>query len=128
MTAPVVHAVGAAIEAVDVAAYQVAAWDEQGFGSMKIKVGRDKLADPGRVKLVRSVAGPSVELMADVTRCGGITSLLRIEGLCKTRNLPSSAYCAPAASAHACCAMAGLGLEFKRDEAEPQRVSSGGGS
>jgi len=149
---------------------------------MKIKVGRDKVADPGRIDVVRSVAGPNVELMvdgngaytpqealhwagsfreqgvtyfeeplssqdlhgladlrrrapaglaiaageygwnlpyfqqmldagavhilqADVTRCGGITNLLRIDGLCKARNLPFSAHCAPAVSAHACCAM-----------------------
>ena len=44
-------------------------------------------------------------LQADVTRCGGITNLLRIDGLCKARCLPFSAHCAPAISAHACCAM-----------------------
>jgi L-alanine-DL-glutamate epimerase-like enolase superfamily enzyme len=44
-------------------------------------------------------------LQADVTRCGGITNLLRVDGLCKARNLPFSAHCAPAISAHACCAM-----------------------
>ena len=42
---------------------------------------------------------------ADVTRCGGITNLLRIDGLCKARSMPFSAHCAPAISAHACCAM-----------------------
>jgi L-alanine-DL-glutamate epimerase-like enolase superfamily enzyme len=161
---------------------QVGQWAGQGCRSMKIKVGRDKLADPGRVELVREIAGPEVELMvdgngaytppeallwgqtfrdqgvtcfeepissqdlaglaevrrrapaglaiaageygwnlpyyqrmleagavhivqADVTRCGGITNLLRIDGLCKARNLPFSAHCAPAISAHACCAM-----------------------
>jgi L-alanine-DL-glutamate epimerase-like enolase superfamily enzyme len=161
---------------------QVKEWSDAGFRSMKIKVGRDKLADPARVELVRSVAGPHVEVMvdgngayteqeallwaycfrdqgvtyfeeplssqdldglaevrsrapaglsiaageygwnlpyfhqmlaaravhilqADVTRCGGITNMLRIDGLCKARNLPFSAHCAPAISAHACCAM-----------------------
>jgi L-alanine-DL-glutamate epimerase-like enolase superfamily enzyme len=161
---------------------QVRTWADQGFSSMKIKVGRDKLADPGRIDVVRSVAGPNVELMvdgngayapqeallwaerfhdqgvsyfeepvssqdlhglaelrqrapaglsiaageygwnlpyfqqmldadavhilqADVTRCGGITNLLRIDGLCKARNLPFSAHCAPAVSAHVCCAI-----------------------
>ena len=44
-------------------------------------------------------------LQADVTRCGGITNLLRIDGLCKARCMPFSAHCAPAISAHACCAM-----------------------
>jgi L-alanine-DL-glutamate epimerase-like enolase superfamily enzyme len=161
---------------------QARTWADQNFSSMKIKVGRDKLADPGRLELVRSVAGPNVELMvdgngaysaqdallwaerfrdqgvtyfeeplssqdlegladvrrrapaglavaageygwnlpyfhqmldagavhilqADVTRCGGITNLLRVDGLCQARNLPFSAHCAPAVSAHACCAM-----------------------
>jgi L-alanine-DL-glutamate epimerase-like enolase superfamily enzyme len=50
-------------------------------------------------------AGAVGILQADVTRCGGITNLLRIDGLCKARNLPFSAHCAPAISAHACCAM-----------------------
>ena len=143
---------------------------------MKIKVGRDAVADPRRVALVRSVAGDDVEVMvdangandpqdavlwaqryrefgvtyfeepvssddlaglayvrdrapaglavaageygwnlpyfqrmldagavhilqADVTRCGGITNMLRVDGLCKARSLPSSAHCAPAISA-----------------------------
>ncbi|HZU60344.1 MAG TPA: enolase C-terminal domain-like protein [Solirubrobacteraceae bacterium] len=162
---------------------QVQGWVERGFRSVKIKVGRDSDADPERVALVRSVAGPDVEVMvdangantpaeaavwakryreefgvtyfeepvssddlaglayvrdhapaglavaageygwnlpyfhrmlaahavhilqADVTRCGGITNLLRVDGLCKARCLPFSAHCAPAISAHACCAM-----------------------
>jgi L-alanine-DL-glutamate epimerase-like enolase superfamily enzyme len=44
-------------------------------------------------------------LQADVTRCGGITNLLRVDGLCKARNMRFSAHCAPAISAHACCGM-----------------------
>ena len=50
-------------------------------------------------------AGAVHILQADVTRCGGITNLLRLDGLCKARCLPFSAHCAPAISAHACCAM-----------------------
>ena len=44
-------------------------------------------------------------LQADVTRCGGITGLLRMDALCRSRSLPFSAHCAPAISAHACAAM-----------------------
>jgi L-alanine-DL-glutamate epimerase-like enolase superfamily enzyme len=161
---------------------QVREWIERGFRSVKIKVGRDKVMDPGRVEIVRQVGGPDIEVMvdgngayapqdallwaqrfadqgvtyfeepvssqdldglaevrsrapagmaiaageygwnlpyfeqmldagavhvlqADVTRCGGVTNLLRVDGLCKARNLPFSAHCAPAVSAHACCAM-----------------------
>jgi L-alanine-DL-glutamate epimerase-like enolase superfamily enzyme len=162
---------------------QIEGWVQDGFRSMKIKVGRDAKADPDRVALVRTVAGDDVEVMvdangantpseavewaklygeeygvsyfeepvssddlhglryvrerapagmaiaageygwnlpyfhqmleaeavhilqADVTRCGGITNMLRIDGLCKARCLPSSAHCAPAISAHVCSAM-----------------------
>ncbi len=55
-------------------------------------------------------------LQADVTRCGGITNLLRVDGICKGRQVPFSAHCAPAISAHACCAMeALLHLEYFHD-------------
>ncbi|MBV9167928.1 MAG: hypothetical protein JO321_08220 [Solirubrobacterales bacterium] len=104
-------------------------------------------------------AGAVHILQADVTRCGGITNMMRVDGLCKARCLPSSAHCAPAISAHACCAMEtnihieyffdhyriegmlfdgtlapnggmltpdrnrpGLGLEFKRSDAERYRA------
>lgn len=50
-------------------------------------------------------AGAVHILQADVTRCGGITNLLRVDGLCQARCLPFSAHCAPAISAHACCGM-----------------------
>ncbi|HEX6522550.1 MAG TPA: enolase C-terminal domain-like protein [Streptosporangiaceae bacterium] len=42
-------------------------------------------------------------LQADVTRCGGITGLLQVGGLCEARQLDLSAHCAPAVSAHAFC-------------------------
>ena len=44
-------------------------------------------------------------LQADVTRCGGVTNMLRTDGICRARSLPFSAHCAPAASAHLCAAM-----------------------
>jgi L-alanine-DL-glutamate epimerase-like enolase superfamily enzyme len=44
-------------------------------------------------------------LQADVTRCAGITGVLRADGLCRARGLPFSAHCAPQVSAHLCCAM-----------------------
>ena len=55
-------------------------------------------------------------LQADVTRCGGISALLRLDGLCIGRTVPFSAHCAPAVSAHACCAMESLvHLEYFHD-------------
>ena len=50
-------------------------------------------------------AGAVDILQADVTRCGGITNLLRVDGLCKARSVPFSAHCVPAVTAHAGCAM-----------------------
>lgn len=50
-------------------------------------------------------AGAVDVLQADVTRCGGITELLRVDALCKARSMPFSAHCAPQIHAHAGCAM-----------------------
>jgi L-alanine-DL-glutamate epimerase-like enolase superfamily enzyme len=44
-------------------------------------------------------------LQADATRCGGITNLLRADGICRAHGLPFSAHCAPQVSAHLCCAL-----------------------
>ena len=44
-------------------------------------------------------------LQADVTRVGGITNMLRADGICKGRNMALSAHCAPALSAHVCAAL-----------------------
>jgi L-alanine-DL-glutamate epimerase-like enolase superfamily enzyme len=162
---------------------QLGGWAAQGFKSVKVKVGRDKPADPGRLQVAREAISDAVELMvdgngaytpkealfwadrfacdhgvtyfeepvtsqdldglrlvrergpaglavaageygwnlpyfrtmldagavdvlqADVSRCGGITNLLRVDALCKARAMPFSAHCVPAVSAHACCAM-----------------------
>jgi L-alanine-DL-glutamate epimerase-like enolase superfamily enzyme len=62
-------------------------------------------------------------LQADVTRCGGITNLLRIDGLCSARSVPLSAHCAPAISAHACCAAETLvHLEYFHDHVRIERL------
>jgi L-alanine-DL-glutamate epimerase-like enolase superfamily enzyme len=47
-------------------------------------------------------------LQADLTRCGGITGLLRVDGLCTSQAIPFSHHCAPAIAASACCAMQSL--------------------
>jgi L-alanine-DL-glutamate epimerase-like enolase superfamily enzyme len=62
-------------------------------------------------------------VQADVTRCGGITNLIRLDGLCKARNLPFSAHCAPAVSAHACCAMETvIHIEYFYDHTRIERM------
>jgi L-alanine-DL-glutamate epimerase-like enolase superfamily enzyme len=40
-------------------------------------------------------------LQADVTRCGGISALLRVAALCDARSMDLSLHCAPQVSAHA---------------------------
>ena len=44
---------------------QLSGWVEMGIPRVKMKVGRDPAADPGRVALARSAIGPRAELMAD---------------------------------------------------------------
>jgi L-alanine-DL-glutamate epimerase-like enolase superfamily enzyme len=44
----------------------------------------------------RMLAAGAVDvLQADVTRCGGITELLRVDGLCRARSMPLSLHCSP---------------------------------
>ncbi|MFZ0381061.1 MAG: enolase C-terminal domain-like protein [Solirubrobacteraceae bacterium] len=45
-------------------------------------------------------AGAVDVLQADVTRCGGITELLRVGALCRAHNLPLSLHCGPAIHLH----------------------------
>ncbi len=68
-------------------------------------------------------AGGVDVLQADVTRCGGITAMLRADGLCRAHNIPFSAHCAPAVSAHVCCAMETLRhLEYFHDHVRVERL------
>ncbi len=43
-------------------------------------------------------------LMADATRCAGITGFLQTGALCQAHCLPLSAHCAPSIHVHPCCA------------------------
>ena len=61
-------------------------------------------------------AGAVDVLQADVTRCAGITELLRIAGLCRAHNLPLSCHCGPAIHVHPACAIDELiHLEYFHD-------------
>jgi L-alanine-DL-glutamate epimerase-like enolase superfamily enzyme len=69
------------------------------------------------------LAGCVDVLQADVTRCGGITNLLRADGICRARNLPFSAHCAPQVSAHLCCAMErAVHVEYFHDHARVESM------
>lgn len=62
-------------------------------------------------------------LQADVTRCGGITELLRIGALAQAHGVPFSAHCAPAISVHACAAIEPLvHLEWFADHVRVERL------
>ncbi len=62
-------------------------------------------------------------LQADVTRCGGITGLLQVNGLAAAHHLDVSGHCAPALSAHAFCAVRRLRhLEYFHDHVRIERM------
>lgn len=46
-------------------AAQVREWAQQGFKSVKMKVGADPARDPERVRVVRDAVGPAVDVMVD---------------------------------------------------------------
>jgi L-alanine-DL-glutamate epimerase-like enolase superfamily enzyme len=55
-------------------------------------------------------------LQADVTRCGGVTGLLRVNGLATAHGVDVSGHCAPQLSAHALCGVDRLRhLEYFHD-------------
>jgi L-alanine-DL-glutamate epimerase-like enolase superfamily enzyme len=65
----------------------------------------------------RLLAAQAVDvLQADVTRCGGVTGVLRADALAKAHCLPLSAHCAPALSAHVLAACeTGVHVEYIHD-------------
>jgi L-alanine-DL-glutamate epimerase-like enolase superfamily enzyme len=67
---------------------------------------------------------PAVDcLQADITRCGGITGILTVSGLATGHQIDLSAHCAPAASAHAFCAVERLRhLEYFHDHVRVESI------
>jgi L-alanine-DL-glutamate epimerase-like enolase superfamily enzyme len=64
----------------------------------------------------RNLIGAVDCLQADVTRCGGITGLLRVNGLAVAHGVDVSGHCAPQLSAHALCGIDRLRhLEYFHD-------------
>jgi L-alanine-DL-glutamate epimerase-like enolase superfamily enzyme len=72
----------------------------------------------------RLLAAEAVDVVqADVTRCGGLTSLVRIDGVCAAHEAPLSLHCAPALSAHVGCALERLiHLEYFHDHVRVERM------
>jgi L-alanine-DL-glutamate epimerase-like enolase superfamily enzyme len=68
-------------------------------------------------------AGAVDILQADVTRCGGITELLKVGALCEARSLPLSGHTAPMLHAHAACAIPAMRhLEWFHDHVRIERM------
>ena len=64
----------------------------------------------------RNLIGAVDCLQVDVTRCGGISGVLRVNGLAAAHGLDLSGHCAPQLSAHALCAVDRLRhLEYFHD-------------
>jgi L-alanine-DL-glutamate epimerase-like enolase superfamily enzyme len=92
---------------------------ERGPAGMAIAAGEYEWDLPRLAEL----AGCVDVLQADVTRLGGVTAMLRADGVCKALQRPFSAHCAPAISAHVCCAMETLEhLEYFHDHVRVERL------
>ena len=72
----------------------------------------------------RMLAAGAVDVQqADATRCGGITGLLAVAGLCQAHEVELSAHCAPQLHAHACCAVGPLRhLEYFHDHVRIEQM------
>jgi L-alanine-DL-glutamate epimerase-like enolase superfamily enzyme len=71
----------------------------------------------------RNLIGSVDCLQADVTRCGGFTGLLRVNGLAAAHNLDLSAHCAPQLAAHGFCGVDRLRhLEYFHDHVRVEEM------
>lgn len=130
---------------------------DQGPPGMEITAGEYGYMPPYFRRMID--AGAVDVMMADATRCAGITGFMQVAALCEAACLPLSSHTAPALHAHPCCALRpvrhveyffdhvriermlfdgapepvdgelipdrsrpGMGLEFKRADAEPYAV------
>jgi L-alanine-DL-glutamate epimerase-like enolase superfamily enzyme len=72
----------------------------------------------------RMLAAGAVDvLQADVTRCAGITELLRVDALCRARSLPLSLHCGPSIHLHPGLALQQLvHLEYFHDHSRIEEM------
>jgi L-alanine-DL-glutamate epimerase-like enolase superfamily enzyme len=72
----------------------------------------------------RMLAAGAVDVQqADVTRCGGITELLRVDALCRAHCRPLSLHCGPAVHLHPALALSQLvHLEYFHDHERIERM------
>jgi L-alanine-DL-glutamate epimerase-like enolase superfamily enzyme len=96
----------------------VSSEDADGLAFVRGRVAQDVAAGEYAYTLAdfRALLGCVDCLQADVTRCGGITGLLRVNGLAAAHELDLSGHCAPQLSAHALCGVDRLRhLEYFHD-------------
>ena len=68
-------------------------------------------------------AGAVDVLMADATRCAGITGFLKVGALCEAFEVPLSAHCAPSLHVHPCCALGPVRhMEYFHDHARIEHL------
>ena len=72
----------------------------------------------------RMLSAEAVDVQqADVTRCGGITELLRVDALCRARGRPLSLHCGPAVHVHVAAALSQfVHLEYFHDHERIERM------
>jgi L-alanine-DL-glutamate epimerase-like enolase superfamily enzyme len=71
----------------------------------------------------RNLLGSVDCLQADVTRCGGVTGLLRVNGLASAHGIDLSGHCAPQLAAHALCGVDRLRhLEYFHDHVRVEEM------
>ncbi len=72
----------------------------------------------------RMLAAGAVDvLQADITRCGGVTELLRVDGLCRARSLPLSLHCGPSIHRHPALSLSQLAhVEYFHDHVRIEQM------
>ena len=98
---------------------------ERGPGGLDVAAGEYVYVLRDAVALLEARAVDCLQL--DVTRCGGITGLVRLSGAAEARSLDVSGHCAPQLSAHALCAVPNLRhLEYFHDHVRIERLAFDG--
>ena len=98
---------------------------EQGPGGLDVAAGEYVYVLRDALNLLEARAVDCLQL--DVTRCGGITGLIRGSGAADAHTLDVSGHCAPQVSAHALCAVHHLRhLEYFHDHVRVERLAFDG--
>jgi L-alanine-DL-glutamate epimerase-like enolase superfamily enzyme len=98
---------------------------DEGPGGLDVAAGEYVFVLRDAVNLLEARAVDCLQL--DVTRCGGVTGLVRLSGAADAHSLDVSGHCAPQLSAHALCAVYHLRhLEYFHDHVRVERLAFDG--